>query len=97
MILGKIDVTKIPKERIFVGAKGKYIDICLIETPNDQYGNDYMITLSIPKAERDQGVKGPILGNAKVIGQAPAPRQQAPAPRQAPPARQENPDEDVPF
>lgn len=98
MILAKIDVTKIEKARIFVGAKGKYIDICLIETPNDQYDNDYMIVQLVSKEERERGVKGPILGNAKIIGQSrqtQAPAQSAPKP--AAPAAPQNLDEDVPF
>lgn len=71
MIKAKIDVTKIDKSRIFVGEKGKYIDITLIETPNDRFGNAYMIVQDVTKEERLAGVKGPILGNAKIF----APRQ----------------------
>lgn len=80
MITGKIDVTKITKSRLFKGAKGTYLDIVLIETPNSQYG-DYMIVESVTKEEREAGKKGPILGNAKILGQR-APQQQSAPPKQ---------------
>lgn len=67
MIAGKIDVLKIDKSKLFKGAKGTYLDIALIETPNGQYG-DYMIVQSVSKEEREAGVKGAILGNAKNMG-----------------------------
>ena len=70
MITGKIDVTKIDKASLYRGKKGTYLDLVLIETPNDKYGNDYMIKQDIPKARRDAGEQGPIVGNAKLIGSA---------------------------
>jgi hypothetical protein len=66
MIAIKIDVTKIDKKRLFVGKKGTYLDAVLIETPESDYG-DYMIVESITKAEREQGIKGTILGNGKIV------------------------------
>lgn len=97
-ITAKIDVTKIEKARLFKGAKGTYLDVVLIETPESQYG-DYMIVQSVTKEEREQGIKGPILGNAKIIGQKPV--QQA-KPAQTPVSaggtqQVELDDESVPF
>lgn len=90
MILGKIDVTKIDKTKLFLGKSGaKYLDICLIETPNNQYGDSHMITQSVSKEEREKGVKGAILGNAKTFGGKPA----APAPKHSKPED----DSDVAF
>ena len=65
----KIDVTKIDKERLFKGEKGTYLDLAtFIDTEEaDQYGNHGLITQSVSKEEREQGVKAPILGNAKVF------------------------------
>ncbi len=103
MIKAKLDVTKIDKSKIFVGAKGKYIDICLIEkNPPDQYGNDYMVVQDVSKEERLKGVRGAILGNAKIIGSGarPGPRDITPrddvtsAPK-APPAGMD--DDSIPF
>lgn len=66
MIAGKIDVTKIDKKRLYKGEKGQYLSFVLIDTPNSQYG-DYMIVESVTKEEREKGIKGTILGNAKIV------------------------------
>lgn len=71
MIKAKINVTAIEKARLFRGEKGVYLDIALIETPNDRFGNDYLIVQEVSKDERLAGVKGPILGNAKILGKKP--------------------------
>lgn len=65
----KIDVTKIEKERLFEGKKGKYLDAtAFIDLDElDEYGNSGMVTQDVSKEERDNGVKGPILGNTKVF------------------------------
>lgn len=83
----KIDVSKIDKARLFKGQKGTYLDATVfIDTDElDQYGNSGMITQDVTKDEKQQGVKGNILGNCKVFwkdqGQA---QQQAPVQQQAP-------------
>ena len=65
----KIDVTKIDKARLFKGEKGTYLDITtFIDTDNpSEYGDHGFIAQSVSKEEREQGVKGNILGNAKVF------------------------------
>jgi hypothetical protein len=63
MITLNIDVKKIEKARLYEGAKGTYLDAVLIETPNGH--SDFMIVQSVSKEERDAGVQGAILGNAK--------------------------------
>jgi len=65
MITGKIDVTKIRKDRLYVGKKGTYLNIILIPTPKSEYG-DYMIKENISKEARDAGEDGTILGNASI-------------------------------
>lgn len=67
MITAKIDVTKIDKDRLFKGKSGTYLDVALIPTPNDKYGNDYMIVQSVSKEEREAGERGPIIGNAREL------------------------------
>jgi hypothetical protein len=88
-----INVTKIDKTALFVGTKGKYLDLALFENRGgpDQYGNDGFIVQEIPKERRDNGEKGPIIGNWKHVGQKAAPAQQA---RQAAPPQAED---DIPF
>ena len=68
MISGKIDVLKIDKTALFQGKKGKYLDILLRETPDSKYGEDYMIVQAISKERRMAGERGPIIGNAKILG-----------------------------
>lgn len=68
MILAKIDCTKIDKTKLFAGKNGaKYLDIVLMENRDgpDRFGNDYMVVQGVSKEERQRGVKGAILGNAK--------------------------------
>jgi len=64
-----VDVTKIDKSRIYVGEKGKYLKLTawVDTTEEDQYGNHGMITQETSKEEREDGLKLPILGNAKVF------------------------------
>jgi hypothetical protein len=65
IIVGKIDVTKIDKEGIFVGKKGKYFDFALFENCDgpDEYGNDGFMVQNLPKEQRDEGKKNPIIAN----------------------------------
>lgn len=88
-IVGKIDVTKVTKARLFQGKNGaKYLDIVLIPVTNSKYGDDFMICESVTQEERKRGIKGPILGNARypVRGN----RSETSAPREEGPG-------DVPF
>lgn len=63
-----IDVTKIDKTLLFIGAKGKYMDCTLMEGDQiDQFGNAGFITQSVSKEARARGEKGPIIGNFKHI------------------------------
>lgn len=65
----KIDVSKIDKSRLFQGQKGTYLDATVFIDVDqlDQYGNSGMITQDVSKEEKQQGVKGNILGNCKVF------------------------------
>ena len=76
----KIDVSKIEKDRLFKGAKGTYLDATVFIDIGelDQYGNSGMITQDVKKEEKQQGVKGAILGNCKVFWNDGGQQQQAP-------------------
>ena len=67
----KIDVSKIEKARLYKGQKGTYLDatVFIDVDQQDQYGYNGMITQDVKKEEKDQGVKGAILGNCKVFWQ----------------------------
>lgn len=74
MIVAKINCAAIDKAKLYQGEKGKYLDIVLIETPASRYGDDFMVVQGTSKEEREKGIKGAILGNAKIIGgKKPAP------------------------
>ena len=65
-----IDVTKILKERLYQGKKGKYLDMTtFIDIGEaDQYGNHGFISQSQTKEERASNAgHTPILGNCKVF------------------------------
>jgi len=66
---GKLDLTKIDKERLFKSEKtgSIYLDVVIIETQNNEYGNSHMIVQQVSKEEREKGVKGTILGNLKQL------------------------------
>ena len=104
----KIDVTKIDKARLFQGAKGTYLDATVFIDVDqlDQYGNSGMITQDVTKAEKQQQVKGAILGNCKVFWneqpqtqqpltpQRPAPQKPSSAPAPQPQQNLTTPDLD---
>ena len=101
----KIDVSKIDKTKLFKGQKGTYLDaqVFIDIDQLDQYGNSGMITQAVTKEEKDQGVKGNILGNCKVFWKDGAQQQpaqqgnwgqpQQPAQQQSQPAY----DDKIPF
>ena len=65
-----IDVKAIEKARLVNHNNGKcYLNMTVFIDPNnpDQYGQHGMITQDVSKEEKDQGVKGAILGNVKVF------------------------------
>jgi len=100
MRVGKIDVTKIAKEHLFVGTKGKYLDIMLHENRDgkDDYGNDGFITQSVSKEAKAQGVKGPIIGNWRKLEPRAGARGAAPVKEKAPKVEGGDDDSDsVPF
>ena len=72
MITLKIDVTKIDKAHLFVGTKGKYLDVVLRENKDgpDKYGNDGFVVQGVSKEARAAGTKGPIIGNWKRMQRA---------------------------
>ena len=99
IIKTSINLEAIPKDKIFVGKKGKYLPITItLNDEPDQFGNQGPVVVEQTKDERDAKAPKTYLGNVKVVwtnGQNvdTAPRddnQSAPAPAQAPA-------EDLPF
>ena len=74
----KINLSKIDMARVFNGKDGaQYLDMTIFVSLDelDQYGQSGFLTQDVSKDEKQQGVKGVILGNGKVFwvenGQAP--------------------------
>ena len=100
IIKTSIDLNKIPKDKIYVGKKGKYLPITItLNNEPDQFGNQGRVVVEQTKDERDAKAEKTYLGNVKVVwtdgnNVDTAPRdnnQSAPAP--APAAA----DADLPF
>lgn len=75
MIKISIDVTKISKDRLYIGktredgSAAKYLSITLVENKDgkDRFGNDGFVAEDVSKEERLSGVKGVIIGNWKKL------------------------------
>ena len=99
IIATSIDLTKIPKDKIIDGKKGKYLPITItINDEVDQFGNQGPVVVQQTKDERDAKTEKVYLGNVKVVwtngdNVNVAPREDAPA--AMPP--QPQPVDDLPF
>jgi len=68
IIKASIDLNKIPKDKIFVGKKGKYLPITItINDEVDQFGNQGPVVVEQTKEERDAKAPKTYLGNVKVL------------------------------
>jgi|TARA_R100000005_G_C4830114_1_gene106928 hypothetical protein len=68
IIKASIDLNKIPKEKIFVGKKGKYLPITItLNDELDQFGNQGPVVVEQTKEERDAKAPKTYLGNVKVV------------------------------
>ena len=99
IIATSIDLTKIPKDKIYEGKKGKYLPITItVNDEVDQFGNQGPVVVQQTKEERDAKTEKVYLGNVKVVwtngtNVEVAPRQDQPA--QA--AQAAAPVDDLPF
>lgn len=80
MIILKINVKKLDKNYFYVGDKGTYCELILMENRDgeDQYGNSHFVCQGVSKEDRENGIKGPIVGNAKTFGKKPGRREERP-------------------
>ena len=92
ILVGKIDVTKIDKNKLFKGAKGTYADVVIfVNEEVDQYGNCASIQQSQSKEDREAGAPKIYLGNLKDLNDLKA-EQAGSAPKKA-----EKSDDGMPF
>ena len=100
IIKASIDLNKIPKDKIYVGKKGKYLPITItLNDEVDNYGNQGPLIVEQTKEEREAKVEKTYLGNVKVVwtngdNVAAAPRQDQP---KAAAFVAEAGDDDLPF
>jgi len=101
IIATSIDLTKIPKDKIFEGKKGKYLPITVtINDEVDQFGNQGPVIVQQSKEEREAKAEKVYLGNVKVVwtngdNVDVAPRDNAPA--AAAPQQSQQTVDDLPF
>ena len=95
----KLDVTKIDKSRLFKGEKGTYLDLTtFVDLDNvDQYNNNGFIAQSVSKEEREQGLKGTILGNCRVFFNDAGQQQNVQATANPATVKDDSFDDDIPF
>lgn len=63
------ELMKIDPKKLYQGKSGPMLDLKLVETKGNKYGNDYFVTQSAKKNPDGTWPKTPILGNGKVLGQ----------------------------
>jgi len=99
IIKTSINLSEIPKDKIYVGKKGKYLPITItLNDEVDQFGNQGPVVVEQTKEERESKEAKTYLGNARVIwtngtNVEPAPRDAQPT---AQPTAAAKP-EDLPF
>ena len=100
IIKASINLSEIPKDKIFVGKKGKYLPITItLNDDVDQFGNQGPVVVEQTKEEREAKASKTYLGNVKVVwtngnNVATAPRDNQP---QAGPTASAAAKEDLPF
>ncbi len=68
IIKTSINLSAIPKDKIIVGKKGKYLPIAItINDEPDQFGNQGPVVVDQSKEERDAKAAKTYLGNCKVV------------------------------
>ena len=68
IIKTSIDLNKIPKDKIYVGKKGKYLPITItLNNEPDQFGNQGPVVVEQTKEERDAKAEKTYLGNVKIV------------------------------
>ena len=98
IIKASINLNEIPKDKIIVGKKGKYLPIAItLNDEPDQFGNQGPVIVEQSKDERDAKAAKTYLGNVKVVWSngnnvQPAPRDGEQAPAQTAPQV-----DDLPF
>ena len=68
IIKASINLSEIPKDKIYVGKKGKYLPITItLNDDVDQFGNQGPVVIAQTKEERDAKTPKVYLGNVQVV------------------------------
>ena len=68
IIKASINLNDIPKDKIIIGKKGKYLPITItLNDELDQFGNQGPVIVEQTKEEREAKVEKTYLGNVKVV------------------------------
>ena len=68
IIKARINLSEIPKDKVIVGKKGKYLPITItINDEVDQFGNQGPVIVDQTKEEREGKAPKTYLGNVKVV------------------------------
>lgn len=68
LISANLDVTKIPKDKLYKGEKGSYLGVTVsVNDETDQFGNNASIYVSQTKEEREAKADRIYLGNGRVV------------------------------
>ena len=100
IIKASLNLSEIPKDKVIVGKKGKYLPITItLNDEVDQFGNQGPIVVAQTKEEREAKQSKTYLGNVQVVwtngeNVPTAPRQDEQA---APAAAAPAPADDLPF
>ncbi len=103
IIRTSINLAEIPKDKIYIGKKGKYLPITItINDEVDQFGNQGPVVVQQTKEERDAKTPKVYLGNCKVVwtngdNVSVVPREGQAVPKQAAPAAAAKVEGDLPF
>ena len=99
IIKASINLNEIPKDKIYVGKKGKYLPITItINDEVDQFGNQGPVVVEQSKEERETKTPKTYLGNVKVVWTNGTNVETAPRPdTQGAPAPNLAPADDLPF
>jgi hypothetical protein len=103
IIKASINLNAIPKDKIYVGKKGKYLPVTItLNDEVDQFGNQGPVVVEQTKEERETKTGKTYLGNVKVVwtngtNVEVAPRDEAQAAPAMPQAQAAPVEDDLPF
>ena len=98
IIKASINLNEIPKDKIYVGKKGKYLPVTItLNDELDQFGNQGPVVVEQTKEERDAKASKTYLGNVKVVWTDGNNVDRAPMDNQPQAAPAPAVDEDLPF